>query len=166
MNEIHSEDVSERAGTHWGALSIGLIFFFVGLLFAITPWGAYMTDRRIVASDNHLSATVTGKHYSMDAEGSSEFIVDYEFTLPGGEQRRASYALSKDHWLKVQKGDSLDILYSAANPSRNFPRGYGVTSLALVIFLSVFGSLFTIFGALLIRGALARREGNASVAFV
>ena len=134
------------------ALIIGVLFLLGGLLFIIGSWGAYITDTKIQEGGSSADAHIEKKVFLSDAEGVSDYILEYWFTTENGSKINATRNVSKTLWKSVSEGQTIGIKYSSSNPKRNFPNGEGVTSLGISIFASVFGALFTILGGALIWG--------------
>ena len=134
------------------ALIMGVFFLLVGLIFLIGSWGAYFTDSKIQDSGLSANAQIIKKVFLFDADGDSDYILDYWFTTNSGAKIYASHHVSKSLWNTVKENQLIEVKYSASNPKRNFPNGYGVTSLGMSIFTSVFGGLFAAFGGALIWG--------------
>lgn len=134
------------------ALIMGVLFILLGLVFLIGSWGAYLTDSKIQNSGNSAKGQIEKKVFLFDAEGDSDYILEYWFLTNTGSKINASHHVSKLLWNSVRENQTIEIRYSASNPKRNFPNGEGVTSLGMSIFASVFGGLFTLFGGALIWG--------------
>ncbi|WP_228217214.1 hypothetical protein [Aromatoleum toluclasticum] len=100
----------------------------VGILSAY--WGDTEIERNGLCAVGH----VTKKELFLVANGDSDYIVEYWLVLPRGERVEVSRGVSKRLWKCVEKGGTFAVLYSAANPNRNFPVAGGVTSVGLTTF--------------------------------
>ena len=131
---------------------MGGLFLLVGLIFIITPWGAYLKDSEI--QDNGASAMghVEKKSFSFVADGDSDYILEYWFAAKNGKIIKTSHHVSKSFWSAVSENQSIEIKYSARNPERNFPIGEGASSLGMTLFISALGALLSIFGGALLLG--------------
>ena len=72
---------------------------------------------------------------------------EYRFVLADGRTQTGQHGIAKADWATRTIGTPLAISYDRERPSRNFPDGYGVTSLGMTIFVSAFGAVFAAFGA-------------------
>lgn len=140
-------------------LLIGLMFLLPGLTFMIGSWGAYWLDTSIREHGPQSVGHVT-KKLILHSDDGSDHIVEYWFKLPDGRQINMSRGVSKDLWDSLSSDKLFTVVYSAENPNRNFPLGSGVTSLGLTIYASIFGLIFTVFGALIIAGSFFPKQKN------
>ena len=131
-------------------LVMGILFFFVGLVFLVGSWGAYFTDINIQNNGPSAEGHIEKKLFLVVTDGDSDYILEYWFKTKTGAVIKASRNVSKELWNIVHKNQVIEIKYSAKNPNRNFPLGAGVTSFGMAIYASVFGAVFILFG-----GALA-----------
>ncbi len=128
------------------AMGLAALFVVVGLVFAIGSWGAYLTDTQIAREGGRATGTITDKSVSR-GDDDTDYLLRYRFTLPDGRWQTGQHGIAKADWATRKIGAPLDVSYDRLRPSRNFPAGYGVTSLGMTIFLSVFGAVFAAFGA-------------------
>ncbi|MDH4351281.1 MAG: DUF3592 domain-containing protein [Gemmatimonadota bacterium] len=131
---------------------IGVVFAAFGLVALVGSWGAYRYDTRIVREGAQATAEVTDRDVVSSADGGSDFDLDYTFILPDGRRQSTSRSVPKSIWDTIAVGQSITVFYDPANPGRNFPVGAGNTSLGLTIFLSAFGVVFLLVGAVLVAG--------------
>lgn len=131
------------------AMVMAALFVLVGGVFAIGSWGAYLTDRAIAHDGARATGTITGKSVS-HGDDDTDHLIAYSFALPDGRQQTGQHAIAEDDWATRQVGQPLALSYDQRKPTRNFPVGYGVTSLGLTAFLSVLGAALAGFGALIL----------------
>lgn len=128
------------------AMGLAALFVVVGLVFAIGSWGGYLTDTHIARDGGRATGTITGKSVS-HGDDDTDYLLQYRFVLPDGRTQTGQHRIAKVDWETRAVGAPLAVSYDRERPARNFPVGYGVTSLGLTIFLSVFGAVFAAFGA-------------------
>ena len=86
------------------------------------------------------------------ADGDSDYLVQYQFYLPSGEKVMSERSVPRRLWSELKVGSQMAVIYSDANPRRNFPVGGGVTSVFQPILASaLFGGLSAFGGVLLYR---------------
>lgn len=141
------------------AVLVGLLAVLVGILGIAVSWGAYLLDSDIEKHGARAVGNITGKSLASVADGSSDFIVAYWFSLPSGERLEAQHSVSPELWERLREGGTLVVAYSQRNPDRNFPVGAGVTSLGVTVFVSVLSAAFALFGTLLLV-SFCRRPGG------
>lgn len=142
-------------------LAMGFLFCLFGGLGGIGSWGAYSLDHGIEKSGASAVGHTTDKSVAFSADGDSDYVVDYWFQLPTGERVEAHRGVHKALWSTLRKGESFVVLYSVENPNRNFPRGGGVTSVGLTIFVSALSTLIGVFGVLLVAAFFRGERGDA-----
>jgi Protein of unknown function (DUF3592) len=143
----------DRPGLGLAGLFLAGLFVVVGLVFAIGSWGAYLNDTRIARSGARATGTITGKTVSR-GDDDTDYEIRYEFALPDGRRQAGRHAIARDDWDTRRVGAPLAVSYDAGTPARNFPVGYGVTSLGVTIALSLLGALFAGFGGALLFAAI------------
>ncbi len=143
------------------ALAIAGLLAAVGTIGVVGSWGAYLTDSKLEASGPRAEGRVSEKRFVFSAEGDSDYVVEYSFPLPSGELVRSQRSVPKGLWSDLQKGQPLVVVYSGANPKRNFPLGAGVTSLGTTVFVSVVSALLALFGFAFLYGLLRARRAAA-----
>lgn len=90
------------------------------------------------------------KGFVRAADGDSDHLVTYRFSLPSGQQVVSRHGLNKSQWSELNVGAEIVIIYSATNPTRSFPEGGGATSIAgPIFFTALFGSVAFLAGAVL-----------------
>lgn len=125
--------------------------FLVALLGIVGSWGAYFADSSIQTNGARAGGDVLEKTYIRSTEGDSSFLLTYRFTLPSGQSVVSLHGVTKAYWTTLSVGSVLTILYSPTDPQRNFPEGFGVTSLlAPVAITVVFGAVGGLAGALVV----------------
>ena len=86
------------------------------------------------------------------ADVDSDYLVQYQFELPSGEKVVSERGVPRRLWSELKVGSQVIVIYSNANPRRNFPVGGGVTSVLTPILASaLFGALSAFVGVLLYR---------------
>ena len=115
-------------------------------------WRAYWLDTDIIRDAQQTMGQITKKTVLQLADGDSDHLIAYWFRLPDGTRMEAEQGICKRLWHSLHEGDTLDILYAADNPRRNFPKGGGVTSLGVTLFVSLLSALFAALGGLMIAG--------------
>jgi uncharacterized membrane protein len=130
------------------AMMLAALFVVVGLVFAIGSWGSYLTDTHIARDGGRATGTITDKSVSR-GDDDTDYLLQYRFALPDGGLQTGQHGIAKADWATRQIGAPLAISYDRNRPSRNFPAGYGVTSLGMTIFMSVLGAVFAAFGAVI-----------------
>ncbi len=131
------------------AMVMAALFVLVGGVFAVGSWGAYLTDSAIARDGVRATGKITGKLVSRD-DDDIDHLISYTFSLPDGRQQTGRHAIAEDDWAAREVGQPIAVSYGQNNPTRNFPVGYGVTSLGLTAFLSVAGAALAAFGALIL----------------
>jgi hypothetical protein len=131
----------ETTSPRIASLALGVLFLVAGLVALVGSWGAYFTDTAIVSEGSQAQARMTRKTFIFDAGGDSEYRIEYVFALPDGQRVDGQYGISREQWEPLQEGATIRVRYAAADPARNFPVGYGVTSRALIVLVSLLGLL-------------------------
>ena len=147
----HQNNCPKDSRTLAPLLMAGLLVV-AGSLGVIGSWGAYWLDTDIIRDAQQAMGQITKKTVLQVADGDSDHLIAYWFRLPDGTRMEAEQGISKRLWQSLHEGDTLDILYAADNPRRNFPKGGGVTSLGVTLFVSLLSALFATFGGLMIAG--------------
>ncbi len=125
----------------------------IGLVGVVGAWGAYLTDSELERSGPRATGVVLKKEFLRAADGDSDHLVTYRFALPSGEGVVSQRGLGKAQWTGINVGSSLVIVYSPANPKRNFPEGSGVTSIAgPIVLTAMFGFVALLGGSVLVQG--------------
>lgn len=143
------------------ALAVGCLLALLGLIGAVGGWAAYLTDSRLLASGPRAVGTVVRKQFLPAADGSSDYLIEYHFNVPIGQQLQSLRGVSKDLWSSLSVGATLPVVYAAADPQRNFPVGAGVTSWGATVFVSAVFFVVALFGVVLVRAQL-RRPASAA----
>jgi hypothetical protein len=140
---------------------VGILFFLFGLGMVVGQWGAYNLDTGIEKHGARANGFVTKKTFLLASDGDSDYIVEYRFSLPRGQQLKGQHSVSKKLWSSLKEGESLVVLYHPENPNRNFPLGGGVRSFGVTIFVWVLGVVFLVFGGLICVGGIRRKSSDA-----
>ena len=143
------------------SVAIGVLFLLFGLGVVVGQWGAYNLDTGIEKHGGRATGFVTKKTFVFSSDGDSDYVLEYCFSLPSGQQLRPRRTVSKDLWSSLQEGESFVVLYHPENPNRNFPVGSGVTSFGVTVFVWVLGAVFLVFGALIFVGRIRRKSADA-----
>ena len=134
------------------AVAICALFLLVGLTGVVGSWGAYLTDAKLLASGPRAVALILKKDAVRPADGDADYLVQYQFHLPSGEKVVSERSVPRSLWSEFKVGSQVAVIYSNANPRRNFPAGGGVTSVFKPILASLlFGALSALGGVLLYR---------------
>ena len=110
------------------AIAICALFLLVGLIGVVGSWGAYLTDSRLLASGRRADALILKKDAVRPADGDADYLVKYQFDLPSGENVVSERSVPRRLWSGLKVGSQMTVIYSNANPRRDFPVGAGVTS--------------------------------------
>ena len=144
----------------------GSVFFLIGSVFAIAPWGMLARDTRIAAEGHRTTATVTHHSVTEDGEGYDEYNVHYAFVTRAGETiRDGMFNVPRETYRAVRDGDHLSVVYDPARPSDSFADGNGLAgeggmqSPWTAAAFSLFGALFAAFGGIFPWGILVRGPG-------
>lgn len=149
-----------RTRPHIGAIAVGVLFLLAGLAMLVGAAGAFLQDTRIARAGTTLTAVVLGKEMVFSSLGDSDFEISYAFTLPDGSRRQSTSLISRQRWLTLQEGDTLEIRIDAFDPTRSFPVGEGVTSPFMLAFMALFGLAMAVPGGMLLLGGL--RAGKST----
>ena len=134
------------------AVAICALLLLVGLTGVVGSWGAYLTDSKLLASGPRADALILNKRAERPADGDSSYLVQYQFHLPSGEKVVFERGVPRRLWSALKVGSQMAVIYSDADPRRNFPVGGGVTSVLTPILASaLFGALSAFGGVLLYR---------------
>jgi len=131
-----------------------------GLFGVLSSWGVYVVDSGLEANGPRANGIVLKKELLRAADGDSDYLVTYRFTLPSGQQVVSQRGLSKARWSELSVGSALVIVYSSKNPMRSFPEGTGTATIGVPIFFTaVCGSVALLGGAVLVQ--LLRSPGGS-----
>lgn len=119
------------------AMFVCLFLALIGAAGLIGAWGAYLTDSRLLASGPRTQGVVLHKNTLRASDGDSDHIVSYRFVTAAGQQIETQRHVSKELWSRLEPGVTVEVIYSASDPKRNFPDGTGVTSLTTTIIVSL-----------------------------
>ena len=134
------------------AVAICALFLLLGLTGVVGSWGAYLVDSKLLASGPRADALILKKDAVRPADGDATYLVQYQFELPSGEKVVSERSVPRRLWSELKVGSQVVVIYSNANPRRNFPVGAGVTSvLAPIAASALFGGLSAFGGVLLYR---------------
>lgn len=147
-------------GNNGLALTFGLLFFGSGLLFVFGSWGAYHRDTALLSEGRRAQAQVVALERIRDSgkDGSSDHLVRYRITLPEGVVEKEA-GIDRSFWQSLRVGGSIEVVYDPDRPRNGFPVGSGVTSLSIVWFATIFGTVFAL-GGLSLLVVLAQRFGR------
>lgn len=152
MNQASDHSTHCTPPTSRLAVAICALFLLVGLTGVVGSWGAYLTDSRLLASGPRVDALILNKQVVRPADVDSDYLVQYQFELPSGEKVVSERGVPRRLWSELKVGSQVIVIYSNANPRRNFPVGGGVTSVLTPILASaLFGALSAFVGVLLYR---------------
>lgn len=137
----------------------GLLFTVLGLFFITSLWAMYVRDSSLHEVGQRAQGQVIDTFVIRDAAEGNEYASVYTFTTPDGRniKSQATY-LNKKDW--PQKGDAITIVFDEHNPQINFPEGRGITGISSPIFVTIFGSVFTGFGILLLVAAFRKQPSK------
>jgi hypothetical protein len=120
-----------------------------GLFNAARSFSEYRGDTAIMHDGASAEARVTRKWEHEADSGITDYMVGYSFELPSGERIEGEHWIAVHRFRSLRQGDPIVVMYSRAQPDRNFPEGTGATSRSATwgVVTSV---LFAVFGAVLI----------------
>ena len=157
------------AARRWtGVLAFGAVFFLIGAAFAVMPWGMHARDSRIEREGVRVTAVITEREVSRDADGEVEHRIHYAFDVPGGARVQSWEFATQRAFQSVAEGDPLTVAYDPASPRDNYPIGNGpgldggVRSVWHAAAFSAFGLAFAAVGGLFLWGVLVRLPGRWS----
>lgn len=142
--------LEHRLGGNWMALVFGILFLLGGIGGMVGAWGAYITDINIERHGQRVETHLLKKVFMDVVDGSSDYILEYNFMPEGGTIIEARCKVSKELWNSLHEGQLIEVRYALNNPKRNFPAGAGVRSLGVTVFVSVLSLLFGLFGSALV----------------
>jgi hypothetical protein len=146
---------------HFAAVFFGFVFFLVGSVMIVGSWKVYDRDMWIAHYGSHAVGHVIDKtivHSAAPDSGGDDFMLKYWFNLPNGSRFEVDSIVTKNYWINTATGNTIEIDFDPNHPSNNFPKGEGMTSVGLALFISVLGFLFAISGIALLIGG--RRQGK------
>ncbi len=143
------------------ALLMSGAFVLFGSLAVVGSWGAYWQDTGILMSGTRAEGTVLGKRILQVADGENDYLVEYRFQPPDGQMITVERGINRTLWQAINPGEPLWIAYAADQPKRNFPVGDGVVSWITVLFVSVVGLAFFLFGGAILLKTLKPSEPAA-----
>ena len=140
------------------AIAICSLLLLVGTVGVVGSWGAYIVDSELQASGARAPGLVLKKDFLRVADGDSDYIIKYRFHLPSGELVVSQRGISKRLWSMLNPGSTITVVYSEANPKRNFPEGSGASSPTVAILASVVFGAVGVLGASTLHGILRQRR--------
>lgn len=141
-------------------LAFGAVATAFGLLFAIGSWATLWLDTGIEDHGPRATATVTGKKITHN-EG-TEYVLRYSFLRPDGRRVDGRHRVKRWFWNSLRPGDTLTVAFDADHPTRNFPPGYGNSSIGLAFLACAVGSVFVVIGVSVIRSAILDEDADAA----
>jgi hypothetical protein len=127
-------------------LLIGAACVAFGIFGAIRNWNSYIQESAIERDGSRAQAQVTRKWTRSDDDVGDDYFLGYWFDLPDGRNVEGQHEVSVVLYRSLRRGDSIPVLYSRADPRRNFPEGHGLTSPNHALVGSSFGALIALFG--------------------
>ena len=144
-------------------MAIAAFMLVVGSLAIVSIWGAYFVDSNLQSQGTRATGSVVRKEFVRSADGDSDHLVTYRFSLPSGQEIVSQRSLPKARWSDLTPGSPLVVIYSANDPKRNFPEGSGVTSpIAPIAATLVFGFLALLGGAIVVQAIRDKVKMRAS----
>lgn len=135
-----------------GAWVVCGLLLGVGLLGCIDAGALYQEQRALQESGPRTAAVVLEKRFLRAADGDSDYLLKYRFSLPSGEPVLTERGVSKQLWERTANGREIMVVYAADNPRRNFPEGDGfVSPVGAIVVSAVFGCVGAL-GALVLFG--------------
>jgi Protein of unknown function (DUF3592) len=149
--------VSYNRRDRWIMIIMGGVFMLFGTGFAIGTVADWRRDTRLLANGDTTHAVVIRKDVVND-EG-KQYYLAYEFAAANGARFNGRRRVTERWWQTIAVGDSIAVRYDAKDPRQNLPAGLGTPSLALMLFMAVFSTVFTGFGAFVLIAGI-RSEPN------
>jgi hypothetical protein len=131
------------SGIFWGAICIGIGFFFLA-----GSWGSYSEYKRVQDYSGRAIGHITNKHFKLGSDGGGNYYVDYWFMSLSGGKINSSGVMAKQQWDMSQINDTFEIRFDQSNPNRNLPMYGGSPSLVFAFFMLMMGAVFILFGFL------------------
>lgn len=151
----------DKPASALAVLLAGLVLLMLGLLLLAGAWGAYLKDTGIVRSGAVADAQVVRAGHLRAKRGESHGLV-YRFTATDGQVIERTWSEEDARWKAYRVGDSIRVHYDPEDPGRNFPRGEGVTSLGMTLFISAFGLVVLVAGVLFLISGLRRKRASTA----
>ncbi|NMG36359.1 DUF3592 domain-containing protein [Azoarcus sp. TTM-91] len=131
-------------------LLLGSFFLAVGLLAAAGAWVKYWRDNAIASQAASATGQIVRKTFFAAADGDSDYQLEYWFVAPSGQRVDAVRSIGERLWKALPEEGPVEVLYAPADPRQNFPRGAGMNSVGLALFLSALGAAFMLLGGALL----------------
>ena len=148
-----------------GLTAFGAVFFVIGLVLAVAPWGLLARDARIERDGVRTTAAVSTLDVRPDSDGGDTYVVGYLFLLPDGARVENEVTVDRVAFRSVEVGDPLRVVYDPDSPSDGFPTGNGNGldrgrwTVGAAALFSVMGVVFAALGGLFLWGLLVRLPG-------
>jgi Protein of unknown function (DUF3592) len=138
-------NVSYNRRDRWIMIIMGGVFMLFGTGFVIGTVVDWRRDTQLLATGDTTRAIVIRKDVVND-EG-KQYYLAYEFAAANGARFNGRRRVAERLWHTIAVGEYMPVRYDAKAPSQNLPAGIDAPSLAYMLFVAVFSTVFAGFGA-------------------
>lgn len=146
-------------GSIW--LGVGTIFAVVG---AVVLWQEAQRHSRLAADVGSATAVVLAKSMRGGSREEPSYGIEYRFSAADGRVVEDRVKVAAAQWRSLAEGDRFEVRYSRADPRVHLVPGERRDARVLGPVFAAVGSVFALFGAVILWRARAQRALGARLA--